>query len=151
MKISLKKVIATMFVFAVVGCAGDQQQEEVVQQEEQGEQGEQVAQQQEDIVQEEIVQEEPEMPAEEEVAAAPDSAIDDSRVVRFAKSSDVKVWSDNSGTNTVANLRQGDTILVVVEGDWAKISEAMWVKTEDLSNKAVAREYKPRTWHSPSH
>ncbi len=142
----LTRVLAAVIALSIYGCSGDQETQEAVEVDSQQGQQEQEEVVQEEIAQEEIVQEE----AAEETADT-SSITDGQRVVRFAKTSGVSVWSDSTASHEVGELRQGDTILVVEDGEWAKISDSMWVKTAELSNKAIAREHKKKSWISPSH
>lgn len=144
----------------LANCSGDQQQEEVVQQElgqdQEEEMAEEESQGQEEMAEEEVI-EEPvadvvEEPLEDMANTAPAEATPAAdRVVRYVNQSSVDIYSDASGSQVVGNLRKGDRVLVIMEGDWAKISDTMFLKGDQLSGRAVPRERTKRKWHAPSH
>ena len=58
--------------------------------------------------------------------------------VWYVKSSTTAVY-DAPGGKQVASLRKGDHILVVVDGEWAKVHDGTWLRTKDLSQKPIGR------------
>ena len=81
-----------------------------------------------------------------ETMATPDI----NRVVMYAVS-EAKIYADASEANEVGKLLQGETIVVLAEGDWFKISNNMYVKKADLSNVAVSRVRPAKVWIKPAH
>ena len=58
--------------------------------------------------------------------------------VWYVKSSATGVY-DAPGGKQVASLRKGDHILVVVDGEWAKVHDGTWIRAKDLSQKPIGR------------
>jgi hypothetical protein len=96
--------------------------------------------------------------AEEATAAAVTSAPSSdvtpsaSRVVRYVSGNETAVVAEpKEGATSVATLKKGDRVVVSEYGGWAKLSDGMFVKSEKLSNKAVAPERRDAIWVKPAH
>lgn len=76
-------------------------------------------------------------------AAAPPAdgtGVDPNRVVRFVVADGTAIKSAaNDGAGAAGTFSQGDIVMVVIEGEWAKLNDQAFVKVSDLSPKAVPR------------
>jgi hypothetical protein len=146
--------LAGALALGLSACSG--QQEEMEEAVEAAEDAEEMA---EEVVEEEpaeepeaVVEEAPEPEAVEPVAETMKPVVEAKRVVRFVTENGVSVYSQaKAGASEVGKLNKGDRILVIEEGDWARITDSMFIKVEDLSSKAVARERTKRVWSKPAH
>ncbi len=74
-------------------------------------------------------------------AAAPEGGgVDPNRVVRFVVADGTAIKSAaNDTAGAAGTFSQGDIVMVVIEGEWAKLNDQAFVKLSDLSEKAVPR------------
>ena len=72
---------------------------------------------------------------------------DPGRVLRYL-SQDIDIYTKPSiSSSPIGNLARGDKILVIFEGEWAKISETMYVPSAALTQHAVPRTKKKFKWN----
>jgi pyruvate/2-oxoglutarate dehydrogenase complex dihydrolipoamide acyltransferase (E2) component len=85
-------------------------------------------------------------------APAPSAPATSSRVVRYVNTDKVDIHGQPAdGAPTVGMLLKGDRVMVVEENGWGRISDNMFIKLDQLSNRAVARDRQPAHWQPPTH
>ena len=93
-----------------------------------------------------------EVPAPAAAAPASTGSVDKNRVVRYVSTDEGIIRSQpNDTAEQVGRLQKGDMILVVEENGWCKISESMFIKSNTVTPKAVARKRTPASWQKPAH
>jgi hypothetical protein len=149
-----------MLLLCVLGlslgaCSGSQQDEENLQAE--GQQEEEWAEEdtednEADVEEEEFNDLVDTTPVEPAPAAAPvGNTVEANRVVRYVGTSGAAAFSETTGGSNLGVFPQGTRLLVVDEGEWCKIQDGMFVKSESLSAKPVPRAKKKAVWSHPAH
>jgi hypothetical protein len=136
-----------------VGCSGSQQEDA-----DKLEKSEEAKEEAPKAETEETV-EEAEEPATAPVAEVAPTAssvatgsVDKNRVVRYVSADEGVIRGQpNDTAEQVGKLQKGDMILVVEENGWCKISDSMYIKSDLVTPKAVARKRTPAAWTKPAH
>jgi hypothetical protein len=57
--------------------------------------------------------------------------------------------SANKSGKPLRTLSQGESVLVIVEGSWARLGDGTFVEANQLSAKPIARPKTNRKWQQP--
>lgn len=74
------------------------------------------------------------------------NAPDPSRVVRYVARDGAEVYDSAGGSNVVATMRRGESLMVVEQEGYGRISDGMFMQAADLSREAVPRTFDARVW-----
>ncbi|MBP6218890.1 MAG: hypothetical protein KA436_09915 [Oligoflexales bacterium] len=79
---------------------------------------------------------------------APTSTVPEAgRVVRYVRQDGIKAFSSQDDKSEAkASYKQGDPLVVLIQGDWAQITDGYFIKTAELSEKLVPRKKSSQTW-----
>lgn len=158
--------IAAM-AFGMTGCSGGQEDDEklAVSDEEAAAQGSAEASANGEAAAEDEADAEPAEAVAQDIPAddvpTPDAgatmaqgggSADAGRVVRYVNASPSPLFNAaSSSAGNVGQLVKGDRVMVVIEGGFGRIADGMFIQTDHLSAKPVARERKDAVWHTPAH
>lgn len=72
-------------------------------------------------------------------------------VVRYVTANSLNIReSASTEAKVVGMLHRGDTVVVELEGDWAKLSNGHYVSAKLLSSEPIGRERKQKEWQAPT-
>ena len=84
-------------------------------------------------------------------ATPPASLWDANRVVRFINADETPIYtSTQADSATVGALRKGDHVMVILQGEWAMVTESAYIPGAALSASAVPRTTRQANWMPPS-
>ena len=86
------------------------------------------------------------------VSAAAATSQTTGRVLRYVSASEAKMFAEPKRTaKVVTTLKKGDRVIVTVEGEWSKVHQGMYLRSDKLSAKAVAKVRRKAVWAAPAH
>jgi hypothetical protein len=79
------------------------------------------------------------------------AALSSVRVLRHVAEDSGVFSGPDDAAQSVGNLEQGQPVLVIIEGEWGKITDTMYIPVSKLSDRPVPRSRKGNLWNSPAH